>query len=92
MVRSQRLALHKAVSLFSGASGSCLGLEMANFEILWANEFIPQAAMTYAINHPSVPLCRKDVREVTPAEILEACDLRVGELDLLEGSPPCASF
>ncbi len=80
-----------AVSTFSGAGGSCLGLRMAGFEVRWASEFIPAAQDVYRANH-AAHLDTRDIREVDPAEVLEVCGLEPGELDLLEGSPPCASF
>lgn len=83
---------HRVVSSFSGGGGSCLGLELAGFEIIWASEFIPEARRTYEANHPGVPVDGRDIREVTATEILAATGLDAGELDLFEGSPPCASF
>lgn len=82
----------KMVSTFSGCGGSCLGFEMAGYRVLWANEFIPAAAATYRLNHPSTILDTRDIRSVQSSEILEATGLAVGELDVFEGSPPCASF
>lgn len=81
-----------AVSTFSGCGGSCLGLEWAGFDVRWASEFVPAAADVYRLNHPSVPVDERDIRTVTPDEILTAAGIEPGTLDLLEGSPPCASF
>ena len=83
---------YKVASTFSGCGGSCLGLEMAGFEIVWANEFVEAARTTYHANHPNVLVDARDIRSVTGADILQTTDLSVGELDVLEGSPPCASF
>jgi len=83
---------YNAVSTFSGCGGSSLGYKMAGYRVLWANEFIPAAQDTYAANHPTTILDRRDIRKVQASEILEAIGLSVGELDLLDGSPPCASF
>ncbi len=80
------------VSTFSGCGGSCLGFEMAGFDLKWANEFIPEARETYRANHEDVILDDRDVRKVKGSDILEAVGLSVGELDLFEGSPPCSSF
>ena len=80
------------VSTFSGGGGSCLGFEMAGFTVAWANEFIEEARATYSLNHPGVQLDPRDIREVTGAQIMTAVGLQRGELDLLEGSPPCAAF
>jgi DNA (cytosine-5)-methyltransferase 1 len=82
----------KAISTFSGCGGSCLGLRWAGFDVLWASEFIPAARETYQANFPGVPVDDRDIREVEPKEILKATGLKKGEVDLLEGSPPCASF
>ena len=80
------------VSSFSGCGGSCLGFEMAGYRIAWASEFIPAARVVYEANHPGVPLDPRDVRLVLPEEILRRAGLERGEADVMEGSPPCASF
>jgi DNA (cytosine-5)-methyltransferase 1 len=80
------------VSTFSGAGGSCLGYRMAGFRVLWANDFHPNAAESYRLNHPGTIVDARDVREISGSEILEAVGLAEGEVDLLDGSPPCQSF
>lgn len=82
----------KAVSTFSGCGGSSLGYRMAGFKVLWANEFIPAAQEVYKLNHTNTILDTRDIRTIKAKEILAAINLKVGELDLLDGSPPCASF
>jgi DNA (cytosine-5)-methyltransferase 1 len=82
----------RVASLFAGAGGSCLGYRMAGYRILWANEFIEAARHTYRANNPTTLLDPRDIRTIDPQDILTACDLVPGELDLLDGSPPCASF
>lgn len=79
------------VSTFSGCGGSCLGFEWAGFLPLYASEFIPAAIETYRANHP-VFVDTRDIRQVQAEEILAQTGLKRGELDVLEGSPPCASF
>jgi DNA-methyltransferase (dcm) len=80
-------------STFAGCGGSCLGYRMAGYRILWANEFEANAAAAYRDNAaPGTVLDRRDVRHVRPEEVLEACGLEPGGLDLLDGSPPCQSF
>lgn len=80
----------KVVSTFSGCGGSCLGFEMAGYDVRVASEFIPKARETYAANHPHVVLDGRDIRDVKGRDFLELA--RTDEIDLLEGSPPCASF
>lgn len=82
----------KAISTFSGCGGSSLGYRMAGFKVLWANEFIEAARDTYAANFPDTIMDPRDIREVSPESILKAIGMKRGELDLLDGSPPCAAF
>lgn len=82
----------KVVSTFSGCGGSCLGFRMAGFEVVWASEFIASARETYQLNFPGAHVDPRDIREVSAEDILLRTGLEVGELDVLEGSPPCASF
>lgn len=83
---------YNVVSTFSGAGGSCLGYRMAGYRVLWANEFEKAARDVYKVNHPDSHLDGRDIRTVSGPEILEQIGLKVGELDLFDGSPPCDSF
>ena len=80
------------VSTFSGGGGSCVGFKMMGYQVLWASEFIQAAQETYRANHPGTILDTRDIRTVQPQDILHAIGKDVGEIDVLEGSPPCASF
>lgn len=82
----------RIVSTFSGCGGSCLGFRMAGFKTLMASEFVPAARETYAANHPGVPVDDRDIRLLSVEDVLARTGLVAGELDVLEGSPPCASF
>lgn len=82
----------KAISTFSGAGGSCLGYRLAGYRVLWASEFIPAAQQVYKLNHPDSILDKRDIRKVQPEDILKAIGLNVGDIDLMDGSPPCAAF
>lgn len=80
-------------STFSGGGGSSLGYRMAGFRVLYANEFIEAARDTYRANAaPYTTLDSRDIRQVQASDILDAIGMRPGELDLFDGSPPCASF
>lgn len=82
-----------AISTFSGCGGSSLGYRMAGFRVLWASEFIDAARDSYRVNAaPHTVLDGRDIREVQPQDILDATGIGVGDLDLFDGSPPCASF
>jgi DNA (cytosine-5)-methyltransferase 1 len=80
-------------SLFAGTGGSCLGYRMAGYRVLWANEFVPAAQASYRVNAARGSILDgRDIRQVQPGEILQATGLQVGELDILDGSPPCQAF
>ncbi|NUB15660.1 DNA (cytosine-5-)-methyltransferase [Azospirillum brasilense] len=82
-----------AASTFSGGGGSSLGYRMAGFRVAWASEFIEAARDTYRANAaPYTVLDPRDIRQVKPEDILSAIGMKPGELDLFDGSPPCASF
>lgn len=91
-IQNTPLNNYKVVSLFSGVGGSSLGYRMAGFQVVYVNEFIEHAQQMYALNNPGVFIDPRDVREVTAEDILSRTGLEVGELDVLDGSPPCAQF
>jgi len=82
----------EAVSLFAGGGGSSTGYRMAGGKVLAINEFIPEAINTYRANWPDTTILPGDVRKLTPEQILTEIGKAVGELDLLDGSPPCSAF
>lgn len=82
-----------AISTFSGTGGSSLGYRMAGFRVIWASEFIDAARDSYNANKaPYTIVDGRDIRNVTAEDILTAIKMQPGELDLFDGSPPCASF
>lgn len=83
----------RVCSLFAGCGGSSLGYRMAGFKVLYANEFIEAARDSYNANaRAGTIIDGRDIREVTPQDILDQIGLKAGDLDVLDGSPPCASF
>jgi DNA (cytosine-5)-methyltransferase 1 len=84
--------LFKVVSLFAGGGGSSTGYRLAGGEVLAINEFIPAAQEAYSKNYPSTYIFKQDVRKLTGEMILDKIGLEKGELDILDGSPPCSSF
>jgi DNA (cytosine-5)-methyltransferase 1 len=82
----------EVVSLFSGCGGSSLGYKLAGFKILSANEFVNAARDTYHANFPDTILISEDVRKINGEQILKLIKKKKGELDVLDGSPPCNAF
>jgi DNA (cytosine-5)-methyltransferase 1 len=90
-VRSPNMP-YTMIDLFAGAGGLSEGLREAGFEALYANEVIPRYAQTYQLNHPGTVVENADIREVDAQEVRNQLGLRVGDLDLLAGGPPCQGF
>jgi DNA (cytosine-5)-methyltransferase 1 len=81
------------VSTFAGCGGSSLGYRMAGYRILLANEFVPIAQESYKANARAGTIVDgRDIKNLTGADVLKATGLRRGELDVLDGSPPCQAF
>lgn len=80
------------ISTFSGGGGSCLGYKMAGGKILVCNEFVSEAVKTYKKNFKETVVIEKDIRKITGKEMLESAGLKRFELDIFDGSPPCAAF
>lgn len=83
---------YKVASTFSGGGGSCLGYRMAGYEVVYANEFIPEAQETYRANNPHSYLDSRDIRTVTGKDIMRITGIEQGALDIFDGSPPCSAF
>ena len=85
------------ISTFSGPGGSSLGYEDADCDVRVAldcapgkfSNYIPE---TYRRNHPDTTFVEQDARTTSAQELLDAAGLEKGELDILDGSPPCSPF
>lgn len=80
------------ISTFSGCGGSTLGYAKAGYRELLAIEWESNSTQTFKANFPTVPIWQRDIASVTAEEILSFCGLERGELDVLDGSPPCQGF
>jgi len=74
----------KAVSLFAGCGGLDLGFQNAGFEIVWANDFFPEAVETYKKNI-SEHIVLGDITKIKSSEIPD-------NFDILLGGFPCQGF
>lgn len=85
------------ISTFAGGGGSSVGYRYAGGVVLAASEFVAEAARTYRKNSPSTPVDERDIREITASDedidaFLAGGGLKRGDLDVLDGSPPCSEF
>ena len=88
--------LFSVVSTFAGGGGSSIGYRLAGGSVLAASEFVPEAARTYARNFPDVQMDTSNIRDLLSGDSLESflgrADLQPGDIDIMDGSPPCAEF
>jgi len=82
----------KVISTFAGGGGSSTGYRLAGGKVLCINEFVEEAQRTYAENYPETIILPGDIKELTGQDFLDATGVGVGELDILDGSPPCSAF
>lgn len=80
------------ISTFAGCGGSSLGYSMAGFRELLAVEWEDDAVATFKRNFHDVPIWQRDIATIEAEQILEFCNLKRGELDVFDGSPPCQGF
>lgn len=80
------------ISTFAGAGGSSLGYSMAGYRELLAVEWDDNAAETFKMNFPHVPIYHGDIHNISVEEVIDRTKLQPGELDVFDGSPPCQGF
>lgn len=80
------------ISTFAGCGGSSLGYSMAGYRELLAVEWDNNAVETFRLNFPEVPVYHGDIAALSVDECLRLAGVGVGELDVLDGSPPCQGF
>jgi len=81
------------ISTFAGCGGSSLGYSMAGFKELLAIEWNDNAVETFKLNFPDIPVYHGDIAELSVEKCMELAGLmKSGELDVLDGSPPCQGF
>ena len=80
------------VSCFAGGGGSSTGYRLAGGKILLINEFVEEAIASYKKNYPDTPVLVDDIKKYAGKDFLNKIKLKEGDLDILDGSPPCSAF
>ena len=65
---------------------------MAGGKVKLAVEWNDNAVETYKENFPDTPVYHGDIANLTANECCELANMKPGELDILDGSPPCQGF
>lgn len=97
--RIKPLKNNSVISLFSGAGGLDIGLEMAGFETAVCVEIDADCRETLRHNRPNWRLFEEsdnrnpgDIRDIHATEILKKAGLERGEAALVVGGAPCQPF
>jgi DNA (cytosine-5)-methyltransferase 1 len=77
----------KVFSFFSGIGGNSIGYKKAGAKVIFANEILKSSADSYEKNH-GLEVCRSDIRTLKGQDLLD----QYGIPDVVDGSPPCASY
>ena len=80
------------ISTFAGGGGSSMGYKLAGGHLVAMNEFQEIACDTYKMNFPDAVIFQEDIRELDYPKFMTTVGLSEGELDILDGSPPCPPF
>lgn len=78
--------------MFCGCGGLSAGLRDAGYDILAGVDIEPHYIQTFTENFPESLSISDDASKVNSIELLDKLGLKVGELDLLAGGPPCQGF
>ena len=79
----------RVIDLFAGVGGLSLGFEQAGFNVVLANEYDPEIASAYQMNHPHTQMI---VGDITSLDLEETFGKLAGQIDVIIGGPPCQGF
>jgi DNA (cytosine-5)-methyltransferase 1 len=85
------MVIPTVISTFAGCGGSSLGYHWAGFKELLAIDFDKNSCEVLKANF-DFPIWEREITKVSAEEILNFCKIEKGELDILDGSPPCQGF
>ena len=92
VIDNSKKELFTVISTFAGGGGSSTGYRLAGGKVLCVNEFVEAAVETYKANYPDTPVLPGDIKQLKGEDFLKAAGIQKGELDILDGSPPCSAF
>ena len=82
---------YNVVDLFAGVGGLSYGFAHSDkFDIVLANEWIPDIAKAYSLNHPDVEMLNMNICDLTEDLLKEK--LNGKSIDVVVGGPPCQSY
>lgn len=80
----------KTIELFCGAGGMGLGLKMAGYEVVYANDINEDALKTYRYNFPNTIVEQGDIIKISPSHVQKKIKRKT--IDLIVAGTPCQGF
>lgn len=81
-----------AIDLFCGAGGLTEGFRQAGFQCRYANDLDKYAIQTFTFNQPDAWADARPIEQVDARAVRRALGLKMGELSVITGGPPCQGF
>lgn len=83
----------KVIDLFCGVGGLSYGFAYDNnFEIVAANEILPNMAKAYSLNHPSAKVYVDDIKNFGAHCVEKDLGATSSDIDIIVGGPPCQAY
>lgn len=83
----------KIIDLFSGVGGLTYGFfHNEHFDVLAANEILPNMAKAYELNHSGVKVYTDDIKNFNFDRVSKDLGISNDEVDIIVGGPPCQAY
>lgn len=83
---------YNVLDLFCGCGGFSKGFEQAGFNVCFGTDIWEDALVTYRHNFPNAAVLHEDISKVSGSKILQMARLKVEDVDVIIGGPPCQGF